>query len=370
MFIKNLKLNNFKNYEKADLEFSPGFNILTGNNGQGKTNLLDAIYLLCMTKSYFQYQERNLVKFEESFFKVEGTFYQDTHKSQVLCKFQMPGSKSFQLEGKEVRRYADFIGRFPVVIIAPNDIQLIEEGSEERRRFIDISICQSNREYLDALSKYQKLTKQRNSLLKQINMQGKPQSELLEYYNDKMASLCEIIYAIRAEFTSEISAMFHESYQTITDGSEDATCAYLPDVKGSKSDFLEAFRAAYPKDQVLERTTRGIHRDDLEFILNNQPVKKTGSQGQIKSAIFAAKLSQFQWIRKHNNSKPILLLDDIFDKLDHHRVTRILKIIDSEAYGQTFITDTYAGRISDILPHLTKDSALFHIESGNAVSHV
>ena len=364
MYLEKIILTNFKNYIASEVQFANGFNIITGNNGQGKTNLLDAIYLLCMTKSYFQYSEKNLIKFDQDFFRVDGSFYLHEERINVVCKYKLPATKSFIVNDKEVRKYSLFIGRLPAVMIAPGDIQLIEEGSEERRKFIDISICQGNREYLESLNRYNKILKQRNSLLKQINREGRSHDDLLDYYNVEMASISAHIVEVRRVFTDEINIIYREIYEHITSGKEEVNCLYLPDCEGSKEDFIKAYQASYKKDVILERTTRGIHKDDLEFIIRSQPVKKTGSQGQIKSTIFAAKLAQYHWLKKIIGTKPILLLDDIFDKLDHHRVTNLLKIIDSDEYGQVFITDTYSERISTILPELQKRSVSFTINEG------
>lgn len=369
MYLEKIKLTNFKNYVTANVDFSKGFNIITGNNGQGKTNILDAIYLLCMTKSYFQYSERNLIRFDEDFFRVDGDFQINDSKVNVVCKFKFPSSKSFLVDDKEIRKYSGFIGKFPVVMIAPGDIQLIEEGSEERRKFLDISICQGNRTYLDGLNKYNKLLKQRNSLLKQINRENRNPDELLEFYNEEMASLASMIHEERVVFTNEVNVLYNEIYEKITEGKEEVNCIYLPDGTGSRESFLQNFQSSYKKDLILERTTRGIHKDDMEFMLRGQPVKKVGSQGQIKSTIFAAKLAQYHWLRKIIGTSPILLLDDIFDKLDHQRVTSLLKMIDDESYGQIFITDTYSERITNILPALQKKSFSFHISEGTVTSY-
>ena len=369
MYLDKVILTNFKNYSAADFQFARDFNIITGNNGQGKTNLLDAIYLLCMTKSYFQYSEKNLIKFDKDFFRVDGNFHLNDEIINVVCKYKLPNNKSFIVNDKEVRKFSHFIGKLPAVMIAPGDIQLIEEGSEERRKFIDISICQGNREYLEALNKYNKILKQRNSLLKQINRDGRSQQELIDYYNEEMAIISEFVMNSRRIFTDEINIIYNEIYEQIASGKEDVNCLYLPDCQGQKADFLEAYRASYKKDLILERTTRGIHKDDLEFIISSLPVKRIGSQGQIKSTIFAAKLAQYHWLKKIIGTKPILLLDDIFDKLDHHRVTNLLKIIDSDEYGQVFITDTYSERVNNILPELKKKSNSFTINEGKVAAH-
>jgi len=363
LHISKLKLTNFKNYSFADISFSSGYNLITGKNGEGKTNLLDAIYFLCMTKSYFHYSEKNVVKLDANFFRIEGHF-EDSNESKVVCKYRLDGGKVFEVNDKEIGRYSHYIGTFPVVMIAPNDIHLIEEGSEERRKFIDTSICQVDMHYLQALNAYNKLLKQRNSILRQINRNQSGQYDLVDYYTQQMATLCVDIIAKRAEFTTQVSAGFDRIYDTITESREVAGCNYFPNVKGTEVEIISEFKAALRKDLILERTTRGIHRDDLEFLLHGEPVKRIGSQGQIKSAIFAAKLAQYQWLSEKKAELPILLLDDIFDKLDHDRVGKVLQLIDTADYGQIFITDTYADRNREILSYLHKPVSQYQVEAG------
>lgn len=369
MYLSRLELFNFKNYERLSVEFSDGINIFTGNNGQGKTNLLDAVYLLCMTKSYFQYSEKNLVRFGQDFFRVTGVLNKNSTPYKIDCKFRLPSAKSFSKDDKEIRKYAGFIGSFPVVMIAPADIQLIEEGSEDRRKFMDISICQTDAAYTEDLNKYNKLLKQRNGLLKSINQHQSYQKELLDVYNEEMARLSVTIVTSRKKFAEEMALLYREIYSKLSNDAEKVQMAYKPDCEGGQDDFLELYQRNFQKDTILERTTHGIHRDDLEFFLGDQPVKKIGSQGQIKSTIFAAKLSQYQWLRSITHTLPILLLDDIFDKLDHSRVTSLMKIIDGADYGQIFITDTYRERVVSILPHLNKPSFSFFIQQGQVSSY-
>ena len=365
MFLKQLHLIQFKNFDKLDIALSEGINIFTGNNGQGKTNLLDAIYLLCMTKSYFQYSEKNIVQFGKDFFRAKGIFIKDNKDVVIDCKYKLPGQKSFIKDDKDIKKYASYIGFLPIVIITPGDIQLIEEGSEERRRFMDISICQIDPIYTENLTKYNKLLKQRNSLLKNMNQQKLSQNELLEFYNEEMAKISVTIVHARQKFTDEIANLYQDIYGSLTDKVEKVRMQYQPDCIGDISDFLKLYIQNKGKDLLLERTTHGIHKDDLEFVLEDKPVKRIGSQGQIKSTIFAAKLSQYQWLKNASSTLPILLLDDIFDKLDHDRVTNLMKIIDDNIYGQIFITDTYRERVRSILPKLNKKSICFNINKGN-----
>ncbi len=369
VYLENLQLIQFKNYEKLEVGFSEGINIFTGNNGQGKTNLLDAIYLLCMTKSYFQYSEKNLILFNHDFFRVKGIFVKNGSRIAIDCKYRLPNNKSFQKDDKEIRKYAAYIGSLPVVMITPADIQLIEEGSEERRRFLDVSICQVDPFYTESLNKYNKFLKQRNSLLKAMNQQQSSENNLLDIYDQEMARLSVIITEYRQRFVTEMAGLYENLYSELSGGVEKVEMMYKPDTSGSQEDFINMFRQNLRKDILLERTTHGIHRDDVEFILDNMTVKKIGSQGQIKSTIFAAKLSQYQWLRHATHTKPILLLDDIFDKLDHDRVTNLMKIIDSDVYGQIFITDTYKERVRSILPDLSKPSHSFSIKHGQLSSY-
>lgn len=369
MFVESLKLSNFKNYENSGSNFCSGINIITGNNGQGKTNLLDAIYLLCMTKSNFQYSEKNLVRFGQDFFRVEAKFTVKDESQKVVCKFKTPGSKTIIIDDKEIKKYASYIGRFPVVIIAPGDIALIEEGSESRRRYMDVTICQGDQSYLNNLNKYNKLLKQRNSLLKLINNKHNDQNTLLGFYNEEMANLSVNIFNARKSFAKEIRDVYKMIYSEISGNVENVNFDYIADCDGDKESFLKLYEDNYKKDIILERTTHGIHKDDIEFTLHGQPVKRVGSQGQIKSTIFASKLSQYHWLKKHTATRPILLLDDIFDKLDHHRVSNLLKILDSQEYGQVFITDTYRERVISIIPELSKEFLSFQIDNGNITAY-
>lgn len=364
MHITELKLTNFKNYEYVDVSFSSGYNLITGNNGEGKTNLLDAIYLLCMTKSFFQYSDKNMVSLGRDFFRVEGHFNPSEEMVKVVCKFKIDGGKAFEVDDKLIRKYSSFIGKIPVVMISPNDIQLIEKGSEERRKFIDISICQVFPQYLVTLNNYNKVVKLRNTLLKQLNRGESKQHDLAEYYAEQMATYAVEIIASRREFSTQLSQKYLEVYNSITEGKEAVSCSYHPNIDGTKSEILTQILQVYQKDLVLEYTTKGIHRDDIEFYIKDTPVKRIGSQGQIKSAIFAAKLAQYQWLSEQKNSLPILLLDDIFDKLDHNRVGNVLQMIDSDQYGQIFITDTYESRNTEILSYLHKSVRHIHIDQG------
>lgn len=362
MHISRIKLTNFKNYTYGEAVFSPGYNLITGKNGQGKTNLLDGIYLLCMTKSYFQFSEKNVVRHGEDFFRVEGSFTTADEELKVVCKYRYGAQKKFEVDDKEVRRYSSFIGRLPVVIVVPYDIQLIEEGSEERRKFMDITICQHDQLYLSELSQYNKLLMQRNALLRQINRGEAAGMDMVDYYAEQLAKLAFSISAKRHTFAAEISRDFDEVYNYLTDGAESAACNYLPNVSGDVETILAQINESRRKDLVLERTSRGIHRDDIEFLLRGLPVKKIGSQGQIKSSIFSAKLAQYQWLSRKKDVLPLLLLDDIFDKLDHDRVGRLLRLIDGPGYGQIFITDTYQERLKRLLPLMHKEVAIFNIE--------
>lgn len=363
MYIARIKLTNFKNYAFGDATFSKGYNLITGKNGQGKTNLLDSIYLLCMTKSYFQFSEKNVVRHSEDFFRVEGIFNESDHDLKVVCKYRSGVKKHFEIDDKGIGKYSDFIGRFPVVMVTPNDIHLIEEGSDERRKFMDITICQHDHLYLKELNQYNKILLQRNSLLKQINRGQASRMDLVDYYAEQLAQLAYNISLKRMAFTAEVSKNYTEIYNHLTDGEEPASCAYLPNVSGSVEEILLMINEDIRKDLILERTSRGVHKDEIEFLLRSLPVKKTGSQGQIKSAIFSAKLAQYQWLRDKKQVLPLLLLDDIFDKLDHDRVGRLLSFIDQPGYGQIFITDTYDERLIGILPNLHKEVAIFKIQS-------
>lgn len=312
----------------------------------GKTNLLDAIYYLCMGKSYFSVRDQFLVEHGESFFRLVGQFELADRTDKLVVKVMPKQRKELEVNGRLYDKLADHVGRFPVVIVVPDDTQLIREGSEERRRFIDNTLSQLDADYLRNLFQYNKVLKQRNALLKQWG--GRLLSEdLLQVYDEQMLGPAKYIHARREAFIEEFELPFQSAHQAICGGAEQASLRYRSAL--NETPLLELLQSKRDKDVALERTSQGIHRDDLIFHLGEHPLKRLGSQGQLKSFILALKLAQYRFLMAERKVPPILLLDDIFDKLDPQRVQQLVEYILREDFGQVFISDTDQDRISKVL---------------------
>ena len=345
MYLKNLGLTNFKNYELNEIEFSPRINCFTGNNGVGKTNILDAIHYLSLTKSFFNNIDSIGIRHGEDYFIIQGTFVRDGEDDHIYCAFQRQKQKLLKRNGKEYQRLSDHVGRYPVVMISPADSALITEGSEDRRRFMNKIISQYNAEYLDSALRYGKALQQRNQLVK---------------YGD-------YVYTERQVLVNELIPVFQEYYSLISSGKEKVKLAYRSHL--SDGNFMEALQNSLNKDRILEYTTIGIHKDDLLLEMDDHSVKSLGSQGQQKSYLVALKLAKFDYIKRKAGFAPILLLDDIFDKFDAERVEQIIRLVGNHRFGQIFITDTHQDRLYDILESLNTDYKLFRI-SDNKVEEL
>jgi DNA replication and repair protein RecF len=365
LYLKDLNLYNFKNYEDLKLEFSAGVNCLVGDNGSGKTNLLDAVFYLSMSKSYFNSVDNQNIRHGEEMFVVQGSFETEDKKHHVLCGVQNGQKKTLKLDKKGYERISDHIGRFPVVIIAPNDISLIYEGSEERRKFFDSLISQIDNPYLLDLMQYNHYLKQRNTLLKQFADSNRIDRDLLSAYNEPILRLGEKIFARRKTFIQEFQPIFQVHYETISNHKEQTDLVY--DSDWAVENFKEVFRNNTPKDLAFQRTTLGIHRDDFEFKINNYPLKKFGSQGQQKSFLIALKLAHFQVVKQNKDLKPILLLDDIFDKLDEKRMNCLMQMVADHTFGQIFVTDARPERTEQIFAQLEVDKKVFKIQNGKII---
>jgi DNA replication and repair protein RecF len=348
--LKSLKLTNFKNYETANLEFSDSLNCIVGENGMGKTNLLDAIHLLCLAKSHFQYSDKQLIKIGEDFYRVEGKFRRLDKKEQIVAKYQKGKRKTFERNKSVYKKLADHIGLMPLVIIAPDDAQLILEGSEERRRFMDFSLVQLDKLYLQHLMQYNKTLSQRNALLKSASHPLELDFDLLETYDKLMEPAANYIFEKRSAFIQSIYPVFQEYYQAISGGKEEVELSYRSQLEDAT--LAELFQAARDKDAILQRTTKGVQKDDLKLEIKGQKLKDFGSQGQLKSYLLAMKLAQYELLRKEQQITPILLLDDIFDKLDAKRVRQLLDLLLERSFGQIFITDTHQDRVENILQNV------------------
>lgn len=363
MFLQQLTLGNFKNYSEAKLVFSEKINCFVGENGSGKTNILDAIYYLSFCKSYFNAVDSQNILHEADFFAVHGN-YQNQEKTadKVSCVQKRNKKKKFSFNKEDYKRLADHIGKIPLVMISPYDRDLINDGSESRRRYIDGVISQFDHVYLNNLIDYNKVLLQRNTLLKSFFDQGYFDEIALEVWNEKLVVLGEVLFKTRTDFLTDFNPLFNEFYKYLSGGKEDVEIVYESQM--SLMPFADLLKQAVSKDKILRYTSVGIHKDDLLFRMDNYPVKKFGSQGQQKSFVIAIKLAQFEYIRRIRNFKPILLFDDIFDKLDDRRVQQIVKLVSENNFGQVFITDTQKQRISDIFSKVEIDYKVFEVDAG------
>lgn len=347
MYIQSLKLTNFKNYASQSFEFAPRLNCITGPNGRGKTNALDAVYYLCLCKSHSGLSDRHLVRHGESFFRIEGLFEKDGTNSKVVAKFQLPTRKEMETNGVLYDRLSAHIGLFPAVMVAPGDISLVQDGSEERRRFLDTTLSQINPDYLRQLMVYTALLKNRNALLKKFAEERRFDSALLETIDMQMNLPAQRIFEQRAAFIAEFEPFFQKAYAAISGSKELPGIVYGSDL--SERPLAEWMEANQEKDRVLQRTAAGVHRDDLTLLLDQYAAKKFGSQGQLKSFLLSLRLAQAAYMALQQSAEPILLLDDIFDKLDAGRVENLIYFLLHETSGQVFITDAQKTRLEPML---------------------
>lgn len=363
MYLKKLSLSNFKNYSQAELEFSPKINCIVGNNGVGKTNILDAIHYLSLTKSFFNNIDSVSIKHDEDFFIIQGWFDRQGEADNIFCSFQRQKQKVLRRNGKECQRMTDHVGKYPVVMISPADNALISEGSEERRKFLNKIISQYSAEYLDSVLNYNKALQQRNKLLKDFKADWNFDEEMLSVWDSQLVKYGCLVFSERDLLVNEIIPVFQEYYSMISNQKESVKLIYRSHL--ADGDFNESLKNAVTKDRALEYTTIGIHKDDLIFEMDGFPVKSLGSQGQQKSYLVALKLAKFDYIKRKAGFAPILLLDDIFDKFDAERVAQIIRLVGNHRFGQIFITDTHQDRLMEILNSLNTDYRLFRIgESG------
>ncbi len=362
MNIKNLHLLNFKNYAAIDLYFDEGINCFVGNNGEGKTNLLDAIYYLSMCKSYFNFIDSQNVKHGEHFFLIKGTIHDHDKEDEIYCGFKINQGKVFKKNGKEYQRLSDHIGSFPCVMISPTDINLVWQGSDDRRKLIDSIISQFDGEYLDNLIQYNKALAQRNAQLKRFAANRYFDAVELELWDDIIVPLGNKIYESRLAFLAEFVPVFNNYYKFLSDAKETVGIEYETNLK--PNEYRQILNEAIEKDRALQYTSVGIHKDDLSFTINEYQLKKQGSQGQQKSFLIAIKLAQFEYIKNKKGIKPILLLDDVFDKLDQSRVSRLMTLVSEDTFGQIFVTDTHQERIENIFNEIKVKVRIFPVKNG------
>ena len=365
MLLKKLSLINFKNHQQVDLEVDGLFNAFVGNNGEGKTNLLDAIHYLSLCKSYFNPVDSQNIRMGEETTLIQGSFEIEDREEVISIGLKKQQKKIVRRNAKEYDRLADHIGLIPVVMIAPTDTHLITEGSEERRRFIDSIIAQFNKGYLEDLLSYNKLLSHRNALLKQA-YSGGVDLITLEIIDDQLVPLGNKIFNVRELFIQQLAPVFRYYYTLISGGKESTEIIY--ETKLRETDFAALLKGAIDRDRSAQYTTVGIHKDELEFMIDGKSVKRYASQGQQKSFLVALKLAQFDFMRDFMKVKPLLLLDDIFDKLDDLRVGRLMKLVSDGHFGQLFVTDTHPARISEVFRSIGKDICCFNVSSGNVVN--
>lgn len=338
MYLHELALINFKSYAHFRESFSPGINLIVGPNGSGKTNLLDSIHMLAVGRGAFNHIDAQHIRWKSDFFTVKGSWHTEDDKSyEVQCSLERGKRKLLRCDNKEYERVSDHYGRFPVVLIAPYDTDLIREGNEIRRRFFDSIIAQLDRHYLNDLFQYQRLLKQRNEALKKMGEQRRTDPTLLAAYDAQLLPLNERIAKHRAAFTKAFWEDFIPHHQEVARQSEQVAIGYQSDVQ--QDDFDELFRQNQSRDLMLQRTELGVHRDKYLFRIGGRSLKKFGSQGQQKTFVLALKLTQFEVIRRERQRTPVLLLDDIFDKLDTQRTRRLIELVRQQRFGQVFITD-------------------------------
>lgn len=357
MFLRHLSLVNYKNFDSKTLDFDPVINCLVGDNGVGKTNVLDAIYHLCFGKSYFNPVSTQNIKHGTEFFVVEGEFEKHNRTEKILCSFKKGTKKVIKRNDKPYEKFSEHIGFLPLVIISPSDRDLILEGSETRRKFMDGVISQSDKVYLQNLIKYNKVVSQRNSLLKYFAANRTFDRDTLSIYNEQMNTLGTAIHQKRVEFIEAFMPIFKEQYQNISEKDEQIDLSYESQL--SDDTLLNLLEKNIEKDRALQYTSVGVHKDDLSFTIAGHPIKKFGSQGQQKSFLIALKLAQFHFIKQLADTTPILLLDDIFDKLDENRVSHIVGLVKNDNFGQIFISDTHADRTEDVVKNIHQSYKIF-----------
>lgn len=370
MILNRLSIINYKNIQEATLTFSPKMNCFIGPNGTGKTNLLDAVYYLSFCRSAYTSVDSQVIRHDQDFFVVEGDYTDDRgmlgedqdelRKLSIYCGMKRGTKKHFKCNKKEYKRLSQHIGLIPLIFVSPADTYLVDGGGEERRRLMDMVISQYDNLYLDALNRYNKALQQRNTLLK---MEEEPDLELMRIWEEQMAAEGEVIYQKRNAFVQELIPVFQQIYQQISNDRESVSLRYVS--HGQRGPLLEVIQRDRMKDRAVGYSLHGIHRDDLEMLLGDYPMRREGSQGQLKTFVIAMKLAQFSFLKRTcSQTTPLLLLDDIFDKLDAHRVERIVSLVASKEYGQIFITDTNREHLDKILKANSFDYQLFSVHDG------
>ena len=362
MILKQISILNYKNLEQVELEFSPKMNCFIGQNGMGKTNLLDAVYYLSFCKSATNPIDSQNMMHDKDFFVIQGVYESESgDREEVYCGMKRRQKKVFKRNKKEYSRLSDHIGFIPLVMVSPADTELIAGGSEERRRFMDVVISQYDKEYLEALIRYNKALQQRNTLLK---AEAEPDEELLAVWEEMMAMTGEVVYRKRCEFIDEFIPTFQTFYSHISQDKEAVNLSYESHAKHGS--LLNQLKESRVRDRIMGYSLKGVHKDDLTMQLGEYPIKREGSQGQNKTYLIALKLAQFDFLRRTgSNTVPLLLLDDIFDKLDASRVEQIVKLVSGDRFGQIFITDTNRDHLDKIMQKIEGEYKVFGVVDGS-----
>ena len=357
--LEKIVISDFRNIILQELEFSPNVNCVSGNNGEGKTNLLDAIYYLSMTKSAFALSDKFNFRHGTEEFSLSGLYRMENGlSSRFSVKMTSKGEKKMKRDEKQYGKVSEHIGVLPVVMVSPSDISMVSESGEERRRFVNAVLSQMDREYMTSLQQYNRLLLQRNKMLKEQDVDR----GLLEVIDMRMSAFAEPVFQARKKFVEELTPIVQEYYKALSGDSEQVSIEY--DSELSKSSLEQILAASYDKDRALKYTSAGIQRDDFLFKMNGHPIRRYGSQGQQKSFLVSLKFAQYELMKKNYGFAPVLLLDDVFDKLDMSRISNLLEMVASNDFGQIFITDSNKVRMAGIVDKLTQDRAYFDTSAG------
>ena len=357
--LEKIVIADFRNIELQELEFSPNINCISGNNGEGKTNLLDAIYYLSMTKSAFATSDRYTFRHGTDEFSISGLYRMENGlSSRFSLKMTSKGEKKVKRDDKPYNKVSEHVGTLPIVMVSPADISLVSESGDERRRFVNAVLSQMDHEYMSAMQQYNRLLLQRNKMLKEMN----PDRSLLEVIDMRMGALAQPVYEARKKFVEDLKPIVREFYKAVSGGSEDVDIEYESEL--SKAPLEQLLAESYEKDRVLKYTTAGLQRDDFAFKMNGWQIRRHGSQGQQKSFLVSLKFAQYEIMKKNYGFAPVLLLDDVFDKLDMGRISNLLQMVSGNDFGQIFITDSNKVRMSGIVDVLTQDRAYFETVAG------
>ena len=361
MHLNSISVSNYKNIKQAELVLSPKINCFLGNNGEGKTNFLDAVYYLSFCKNYINSVDTLNINHEEDFFVLNGEYERNGNKEVIYCGLQRKTQKLFKRNKKKYSRLSEHIGLLPLVMLSPIDSKLILDGSDERRKYIDSVISLFDKQYLNDIISYNKVLNQRNTYLKQSNSSFFD-NDLLSVWDEQLNSLANIIYEKRDAYINELIPVFQKYYSFISGNKEKVNLTYKTDI--TDGELIEQLKNTRTKDLAIGYTTKGIHKDDLLFLLDEYPIKRLGSQGQQKTYLTALKFAQYEFISIRSNLTPILLLDDVFDKLDSNRVEKIVELVSGNDFGQIFMTDTNRDHLYDLLEKIGKDHKVFFVENG------